>query len=76
MKPSGRVLVVERAISDDYRRSLPVLHLDMEMLVTVGGIQRTDDQYRALFAEAGLRLSRIVPLNDPAQYALYEAVPV
>ncbi len=75
MKPSGRVLVVERAVSTDYRRSLPVLHLDMEMLVTVGGIQRTDDEYRALFADAGLGLTRIVPLNDPAQYALYEAVP-
>ena len=75
MTQSGRVLAVERAISDDYRQSLPVLHLDMEMLVSVGGIQRTDEEYRALFAEAGLRLTRIVPLNDPAQYALYEAVP-
>jgi hypothetical protein len=75
MKQSGRVLVIERAISNDYRQSLPVLHLDMEMLVTVGGIQRTDDEYRTLFADAGLRLTRIVPLNDSAQYALYEAVP-
>lgn len=75
MGPVGRLLVVERAIATDYRRAMPVLHLDMEMLVMLGGVQRTDDEYRALLGAAGFRLTSIVPLNDPAQYAIFEAVP-
>lgn len=76
MRPSGKVLVVERGIDPEYRHALPVLHLDLEMLVNLGGIQRTDAEYRALFAVAGLRLSRVVPLGDPLQFSVFEGVPV
>jgi hypothetical protein len=60
----------------DYRQALPVLHLDLEMLVNLGGLQRTDAEYRALFAVAGFRLSRIVPLGDAAQFSVFEGMPV
>jgi hypothetical protein len=74
MNPSGRLLVIERPITTDYRSSLPVLHLDMEMLVTVGGVQRTDAEFQSLFDDAGFRLSSIVPVHDAAQYAIFEGV--
>ena len=48
--------------------------LDIEMLVmTVGGRERTEEEFAALFAASGLRLSRIVPTGRPI--AVIEAVP-
>jgi hypothetical protein len=73
--PSGKVLVLERAIASDPRRALPVLQLDLHMLVMHGGLQRTDEEYAALFASAGFRLSRVVPLGDAAQFSVFEGVP-
>jgi hypothetical protein len=73
---AGRLLVVERAIVPDHRQALPVLHLDLEMLVNLGGVQRTAGEYDALFAAAGLRLSRLVPLGDAEQFSVFEGWPV
>lgn len=75
MRQAGRVLIVERMIVPDYRQALPVLHLDLEMLVNVGGKQRTTEEYRALFAAADLRLSAVIPLGDTAQFSVFEGVP-
>jgi len=75
MQESGRILVVERAVATDHQKALPVLHVDLEMLVMVGGIQRTDAEYRALFAKAGFRLTTIAPLGDAAQFSVFEGVP-
>jgi len=76
MQGTGRVLVVERAIGDDYRLALQVLHVDLEMLVSMGGLQRTEAEYDALFAAAGLRLNAVVPLGDPLHYSVFEGVPI
>src|SRR3712207_7927531 len=35
--------------------------LDLEMLTSPGGIERTAEEYAALLASAGLKLSRIIP---------------
>lgn len=75
MPESGRLLVVERALAPDHRRALPVLHLDLQMLVLLGGRQRTDDEYGALFAAAGFHLAQVVPLGDAANYCVYEGRP-
>lgn len=75
MNASSRLLVIERAIAADPQEALPVLGLDMEMMVTVGGMERTENEYEALFAEAGLRLNRVVPLGDQAHFAVFEGLP-
>jgi hypothetical protein len=75
MPSPGKVLVVEGVVSEDYQQSLPVLQLDVEMLVNYGGRQRTEDEYRALFAAAGLQLGRVFPLGDPGQFSIFEALP-
>lgn len=46
--------------------------VDMEMLVMVGGRERTAAEYEALFASAGYRLARILPGPGPA--SVLEAV--
>ena len=58
-----------------YRESLPALHADVEMLVNVGGIQRTEAEYDDLLASAGFRPARTVPLGDVAQFSVLEAEP-
>jgi len=59
MNPDGRVLVVENVIPNGNTPSFGKW-LDLMMLV-VGGRERTEKQYRELFAQSGLRLNRIVP---------------
>jgi hypothetical protein len=73
LSPNGRVLVCDMVVSDDPGPT-PAKLLDIEMLVvTVGGKERTEDQFRDLFASAGLRLNRIVPTARPI--CVIEAVP-
>jgi hypothetical protein len=76
MRDSGRVLVVKRAIASDNYQALRALSLDMLMLVILGGLQRNEEEYRALFAAAGVRLSAVVPLGDAEQFSVYEGTPL
>ena len=69
----GRVLVCEMVVSDESGPT-PAKMLDIEMLVmTVGGKERTPEEFGALFASSGLRLSRIVPTARPI--CVIEALP-
>jgi len=47
--------------------------LDLEMMLLPGGRERTEEEFRKLFAAAGLRLTRIVPTKSPL--CVVEAVP-
>jgi O-methyltransferase len=75
IRPGGRLLVIERAVAADPREALAVLHADLEMMVGVGGSERTDAEYAALFAQAGFRLSSVVPLRNAAQFSIFEGMP-
>jgi hypothetical protein len=69
----GRVLLCEMVVSDEPGPT-PAKLLDIEMLVmTVGGKERTEEEFRDLFAACGLKLSRIVPTGRPI--CVIEAVP-
>lgn len=57
MVESGRVLVIERVLADGEDAAL----LDLTMLVLTGGRERSESEYAALFARAGLRLARVLP---------------
>jgi hypothetical protein len=60
MPDSGRLLVIERVVSDDARGAEAKL-FDVNMLVAVGGRERTAEQHAALLGDAGFRVSRMVP---------------
>lgn len=69
----GRVLVCDMVV-DDEPGPTPAKMLDIEMLVmTVGGKERTEEEFRHLFASAGLKLNRIVRTARPI--CVVEAVP-
>jgi SAM-dependent methyltransferase len=65
MGPGGRVLIVERLISDDPQAAVPVLLSDLNMLLLSGGQERTNAEYRTLLTAAGLRPGRIQPVAAP-----------
>jgi SAM-dependent methyltransferase len=62
MKADGRVLIVEIVVPAGNDPSF-AKWMDL-MMVTYGGKERSEKQYRELFRQAGLRLTRIVPTKD------------
>lgn len=67
LNPGGKVLVVEGVVAPPGAPSFQKL-MDLEMLVmTDGGVERTEAEFASLFASAGLRLSRVVPTPSPVQ---------
>jgi cyclopropane fatty-acyl-phospholipid synthase-like methyltransferase len=71
MRDDGRVLLIESVIAEGAGSEFAKI-LDIEMLVSPGGKERTADEYRELFARAGLRLTRIIPTKSA--YSIIEAV--
>lgn len=71
--PEGKLLLVEAVIPPGNAPS-PGKLLDITMLVGPGGKERTEAEFRSLLAEAGLRLTRIIPTQNGRN--IIEAVPV
>ena len=63
MTDGARLVLVERYLATDPHEALLVLHADLEMLVNVGGRERTTDEYAALLARSGLRLTKTINLG-------------
>ena len=72
MAPGGRVLIIERLIPCDPAQALPALLSDINMLVVTGGMERTNAEYAALLAAAGLRLAQVTAVAPP--YGVIEGV--
>jgi len=70
MNPEGRILVVEIAVPPGNGPCFGKW-LDLMMLV-VGGRERTEEEYRRLFSEAGLKLNRVV--STAAEISVIEGV--
>ncbi|HEX2449477.1 MAG TPA: methyltransferase [Methyloceanibacter sp.] len=69
----GRLLVCDLVVSDEPGPT-PAKMLDFQMLImTDGGQERTEEEFRDLLAASGLRLTRIVPTGRPI--SVIEAVP-
>jgi hypothetical protein len=68
----GKLLVVDAVIhpGNDFD---PGKFLDLEMLIFPGGHERTEPQFRDLFATAGWRLNRVIP--TPAGISIVEGLP-
>ena len=63
MTDGARLVLVERYLATDPHEALLVRHADLEMLVNVGGRERTTDEYAALLARSGLRLTKTITLG-------------
>jgi ubiquinone/menaquinone biosynthesis C-methylase UbiE len=60
MPQDGRLLLVESVIPPGNGPSMGKL-LDLVMLTIPGGLERTEDEYRQLYASAGFKLTQIIP---------------
>jgi hypothetical protein len=63
MNEKGKVLVVDNVIAPGNDPSWGKL-LDIQMLI-IGGRERTKKEFAAMFAAAGLKLTRVVPTKGP-----------
>lgn len=61
-RPDARLLIVDCVLTPGSEPHFGKL-LDLEMLLMPGGRERTEAEFRELFARAGLRLTRIVPMK-------------
>lgn len=69
----GKLLVVDSVIQPGNDFS-PGKFLDLQMLIFPGGCERTEKQFRDLFAASGWRLNRIV--QTVASESIVEGVPI
>jgi hypothetical protein len=74
INPGGRLLLVELVLPDDPSIPHPGTLTDLEMLVSVGGRERTRAGYAELLAKAGFAVTRVVPTAGPM--SIVEAEPV
>jgi O-methyltransferase domain/Dimerisation domain len=73
IRERGRLLIVEQVLGSANQPD-PARFSDLNMLVMLGGRERTAAEFQALFDEAKFRLSQIVPTASP--YSVIEARPV
>jgi SAM-dependent methyltransferase len=73
MKPGAKLLLLEWIVPERVGPAdAGIIGTDLNMLVMVGGQERTEPEYRELVASAGLRVERIIP--TPAAMSLIECV--
>ena len=73
IKPGASLLLLEFVIPD-HDGDFIGKWVDLEMLLVAGGRERTAEQYRALLAQAGFRLTAVVETAAPI--SVVEAIPV
>jgi len=63
MKPESKLLVVEMIVPPGNQPSMAKL-LDLEMLVTTGGCERTEKEFKILLETSGFKLSRTIATKE------------
>jgi hypothetical protein len=71
MSGEARLLVIEMVIPPGNEPSFGKL-VDIEMML-IGGVGRTEAEYRTLLTEAGFKLTNVTPTNSPV--SIIESVP-
>lgn len=64
MAPGGKLLVLEQIVPAGNTPSFSKF-IDINMLVMTGGRERSEQEFAALFAAAGFKLTRVVPTDSP-----------
>lgn len=75
MSPDARLLVLETPMGERPQETPQAVALDLGMLVTTGGRERTVAQYRQLIEAAGLRLARVQGTQGSRGTAMLEVLP-
>ena len=65
MAPGSKILVIEAVIPEG-NAPHPGKFMDINMMAMTGGRERTEKEFAALFAKAGLKISRVIHANSPS----------
>lgn len=71
MAENGKLLILEMVIPSGNEPHIGKF-LDMQMLLTIGGRERTESEYRELLSKAGFKLTKIT--QTLSQFSVIEAV--
>ncbi|MFI7100697.1 ArsR family transcriptional regulator [Streptomyces sp. NPDC050161] len=72
----GRLLIIEPVLPDAVDPAVAGIYLsDLNMLVNVGGRERTRDEFTQLCRGAGFAVRSVTPLPAPSRFSLIEAEP-
>lgn len=74
MPAHGRVLIVEIVLAPGRLIGHPHRLIDLEMMVTLGGKERSEQEFASLLALAGLRLTTVTPIAG-SFFSVVEAAP-
>lgn len=72
--PAGSTLLLLESVVPEGKAPHFAKTLDLDMMIFVGGRERTERQFEALLGHAGFRLARVVP--TVSTISIMEAVPV
>jgi hypothetical protein len=75
MQPTSRLVLLERKMPERIENpdeAFTTVMGDVHMMVVLGGKERTSDEYRDLLAQAGLRLTSVIPIES--DISAFEAV--
>jgi hypothetical protein len=75
MPGHGRVLVIEIVVSPGKPMGHPHPMIDLEMMVTFGGKERTEHEFATLLSRAGLTLELVTPITG-SFFSVVEATSV
>lgn len=67
MQPSGKILIIDRVLPERVTESPQmrnVIMADLLMMIHLTGRERTERQFRGLFAQAGVQLARVIPTQS------------
>ncbi len=64
LAPGGKLLIVEMVVPADNRPSA-VQPMDLNMLVMLGGRERTADEFQKVLGAAGFQLEQVIPTHSP-----------
>jgi hypothetical protein len=75
--PHGRLLILEPVLPEVVDGSMPpIMYLsDLNMLVNLGGKERTRAEFEALCEQSGFELTNVIPLPPPVAFSVLEASP-
>jgi hypothetical protein len=71
MPEDGKVLILDTVIPEDNSTNFGKI-MDLEMMLSPGGVERTATEFADLLADAGFKLTRIIPTMGPI--SIVEAV--
>ena len=74
MSSRGRVLVIEIVVYPGQPMGHPHPMIDLEMMVTFGGKERTEQEFATLLSRAELTLEQVTPINGSC-FSVVEATP-